>query len=211
MVNSNQDLKSSGNIIPNLLSGFRLLAAPIMLYLAWINKPLSFLVLLSISLSTDAIDGFLARRLNWQSELGARLDSWGDFATYITVPLGAWWLWPDILRREAFFVWLVIIAYVLPIAIGYAKFHRLTSYHTWAAKLSAVIISVSALLLFLTDTAWPFRIAAVFQAIEALEEIAITLTIPEMRSNIPSLWHARRIVEKDVSVDSSIEDQKEKN
>ena len=103
MRDSNQNLKSGGKIIPNLLSGFRLLAAPIMLYLAWTGKPLSFLIMLAISLSTDAIDGFLARRLNWQSELGARLDSWGDFTTYITVPLGAWWLWPDILRREAFF------------------------------------------------------------------------------------------------------------
>ena len=210
MVDSTQDLKSGGKIIPNLLSGFRLLAAPIMLYLAWIGKPWGFLVLLAISLSTDAIDGFLARRLNWQSELGARLDSWGDLTTYITIPLGAWWLWPDILRRESFFVWLAIIAYVVPIAIGYARFHRLTSYHTWAAKLSAVIMSISTLLLFVTDIAWPFRCAAIFQALEALEEIAITFTIPKLQSNIPSLWHARRGDEMDVFDDSPEDRQEEK-
>ena len=210
MVDLNQHLKSNGSIIPNLLSGFRLLAAPVMLYLAWIGKPLSFLVLLAISLSTDAIDGFLARRLNWQSELGARLDSWGDFTTYITVPLGAWWLWPDILRREAFFVGLAIIAYVLPIAIGFARFHRLTSYHTWAAKLGAVIMSISALLLFLTDIAWPFRCAAVFQALEALEEIAITFAIPGLRSDIPSFWHVWRGVEKDGSNYLNDDGQEEK-
>ena len=176
--------------IPNLLSGFRLLAAPVMLLLAWIGRPTGFLALLAISLCSDALDGWLARRLKRQSALGARLDSWGDFATYVTVPLGAWWLWPGILRREAVYVGLAIGAYLLPAAIGFAKFGGLTSYHTLAAKAGAVIMSFGALLLFLADVAWPFRFAAVFQALEALEEIAITLTIPRRRSNIPSLWHA---------------------
>lgn len=206
---SHPEPNTSGSNIPNLISGFRLLAAPVMLYLAWIGRPVGFLVLLAISLITDAIDGFLARRLNWQSELGARLDSWGDFATYVTVPLGAWWLWPDILRREAVFVWLAIAAYVVPIAIGFVKFHRLTSYHTWAAKLSAVIMSISALLLFLTDIAWPFRCAAVFQAFEAVEEIAITFTIPKWRSNIPSLWHARHPAPTTTAERTDIDGQEE--
>lgn len=188
------ELHPGGSNIPNTLSGFRLLAAPAMLYMAWVGNPVGFLVLLAVSLATDALDGYLARRLNWQSELGAKLDSWGDFATYITVALGAWWLWPDIIRREAIFVWLAIGAYLVPIAIGFAKYRRLTSYHTWAAKLSAVVMSISALLLFLADIAWPFRCAALFQVLEAVEEIAITFVMPRWESNIPTLWHARRRV-----------------
>jgi CDP-diacylglycerol--glycerol-3-phosphate 3-phosphatidyltransferase len=192
MANGTSESKTGGSHIPNFLSGFRLLAAPLMLWLAWVDTPTGFVVLLAISLSTDAVDGYLARRLSWQSELGARLDSWGDFATYVTVPLGAWLLWPDVLRREAIFVWIAIAAYIVPLVVGFAKFRRLTSYHTWAAKVSAVVMGISALLLFLTDIAWPFRVAAVFQALEALEEIAITFTIPKRLSNIPSFWHARR-------------------
>ena len=163
-----------------------------MLCMAWFDRQVGFLVLLAISLSTDALDGYLARRLKWQSEFGAILDSWGDFATYITVALGAWWLWPDIIRREAIFVWLALGAYLVPIAIGLAKYRRLTSYHTWAAKLSAVLMSIAALLLFLTDIAWPFRCAALIQALEAAEEIAITFVMPKWESNIPTLWHARQ-------------------
>jgi len=179
---------------PNLLSAFRLLAAPLMLFLAWTDAPYWFLLFLAISLATDALDGFLARRLGWQSELGARLDSWGDFLTYATVPLGAWWLWPDILRREASFVVLTVVAYGLPVLVGFIKYRRLTSYHTWAAKASAVVMGVGAFTLFLTDLAWPFRCAAVFQALEACEEIAITWLLPQQRSNVPSFWHARRLI-----------------
>lgn len=198
---------NSGSSIPNLLSAFRLLASPAMLLMAWFDRPVGFLLLLAVSLSTDALDGYLARRRNWQSELGAKLDSWGDFATYLTVALGAWWLWPEIIRREAVYVGLAIGAYLVPIAIGFIKFKRLTSYHTWAAKLSAVVMSISALLLFVTDIAWPFRIAAVFQVLEAVEEIAITFVLPRWESNIPTLWHARKRITAQNSVSESKPDK----
>ena len=57
--------------IPNLLSGFRLVAAPFMLYLSWMGLRKIFLALLVLSLLSDAIDGFIARRLNTNSDIGA--------------------------------------------------------------------------------------------------------------------------------------------
>lgn len=178
--------------IPNLLSGFRLIAAPFLLYLAWTGRPNLFLALLALSLLSDSVDGFVARRLHETSELGTRLDSWGDLATYFTVPLCAWWLWPQILKREVFFVLLVIGAYVLPVVAGFMKFRRLPSYHTWAAKIMAVLMSVSVFILFIADVAWPFRGAAIGQALVACEEIGITIVLSDLRSNVRSLWHARR-------------------
>lgn len=38
--------------------------------------------LLFINLATDILDGFIARRLKWESELGARLDSLADLGSY---------------------------------------------------------------------------------------------------------------------------------
>src|SRR4030042_1895843 len=137
-------MKVTRDQIPNILSGFRLVAAPFLLCFAWMGYSNLFLTLLSISLLSDSIDGFIARRLNVASEKGTRLDSWGDLATYLTVPICAWWLWPEILKREAFFVFVAIGAYVVPILAGLAKFRRIPSYHTWGAKISAVLMSVAA-------------------------------------------------------------------
>ena len=152
-----------------------------------------FLILLSISLLSDSIDGFIARRLNVSSDIGTRLDSWGDLATYLTVPLCAWWLWPEILKREAFFVFVAIGAYVVPMVAGLAKFRRIPSYHTWGAKISAVLMSGAAFILFITEIAWPFRCAALVQALEAFEEVLITVELPASQVNVHSLWHARKI------------------
>jgi CDP-diacylglycerol--glycerol-3-phosphate 3-phosphatidyltransferase len=175
--------------IPNLLSGLRIVVAPILLIIAWQHLPKLFLAILAASLLSDAIDGLVARRLKVTTETGAKLDSWGDFITYLAVPLCAWWLWPEILQREMFFIVTGIAFYLLPIFAGFIKFKRLPSYHTWAAKILAVLMCLAIFILFITGIAWPFRFAVILQCFVSIEEIAITLCLTEQRCNIPSFWH----------------------
>jgi len=175
--------------IPNLLSIFRLVAAPFLLYLAWIGEAELFLILLATSLVSDAFDGFLARRWHQESELGVRLDSYGDLANYMLVPLCAWWLWPEIISQEFILFWLVVANFTVPLIIGLVKFRMVPSYHTWLAKFAAVIMVPSIYLLFLEITPWPFRIAAMIQLFMAVEEIAITLYLKQPESNVKTIWH----------------------
>jgi phosphatidylglycerophosphate synthase len=187
--------------LPNFLSGFRLVAAPFLVYMAWTGHPNLFLVLLAISLFSDSIDGFIARKLNVASELGTRLDSWGDMVTYLTVPICAWWLWPEIIKREMFFVLVVIGAYIAPLIAGFVKFKRLPSYHTWAAKGVAVVMSFSVIILFTADIAGFFRVAAILQALVACEEIAITIRVSEWQCNVPSFWHVTGLYKEQLKND----------
>jgi CDP-diacylglycerol--glycerol-3-phosphate 3-phosphatidyltransferase len=53
-----------------------------------------FLALFAIALLSDVLDGVLARRLKQESDFGARLDQWADFAVGLP-PFGAWWLAGD--------------------------------------------------------------------------------------------------------------------
>lgn len=182
--------------IPNLLSGFRLVAAPFMLYLSWMGLRKIFLALLVLSLLSDAIDGFIARRLYVSSDIGAKLDSWGDLATYLTVPICIWWLWPEIVKREAPFVIIILGAYIVPLIAGFAKFRKLPSYHTWGAKIAAVLMSIAVFTLLMIDISLPFRCAALVQALVACEEVAITLQLKELKSNVKSIWHVKHIISK---------------
>ena len=73
--------------IPNLLSLLRLALVPVFLYLIVSSQPgLAFLVL-AVASFTDWLDGYLARRLNQITRLGALLDPAADrlyiFATLI--------------------------------------------------------------------------------------------------------------------------------
>ena len=179
--------------LPNLLSIFRLVCAPVLLALAWAGSTNPFLALFGLGLVSDVLDGALARRLGQESDFGARLDQWADFALWVAFPLGAWWLWPEIVRREAPYVILAVVCLLLPTAIAYAKYRAVPGYHTRSAKLDSVLMGIGVPLLLIFDLAWPFRLAALFLLVCAVDEMAITYLLPECRHEVPSLFHAARL------------------
>lgn len=176
--------------LPNLLSASRIVCVPVLLALAWNGATTGFLMLFGLGLLSDVLDGPLARRRGQESEFGARLDQWGDFALWLVLPFGAWWLWRDIVVREVAFAILAVLAMVLPTAIAFVKYRAVPGYHTWSVKFGALSMGVAVPLLLIFDLAWPFRIAALFQLVCAVDELGITLLLPDCRHDVPSVFHA---------------------
>ncbi len=178
--------------IPNALSFFRLLSVPALLLLAWLGNEIGFLVLLIFSLLSDGLDGYVARKYNLITDFGAKLDTWGDVSIYITLGISAFWLWPEAVYSELYYFGGMIASIIFPTVVGLIKFNTLTSYHTWLVKLAATLAVSTAILLFIGDVAWPFRVATVITVLAALEEAAITAIIDQPKSNVRSLWHVMR-------------------
>jgi cardiolipin synthase len=179
--------------IANLITACRIVLAPILLLLAWQGKDGLFLACLIVSLISDIVDGQIARRFNLTSELGTRLDSWADLLTYASVPVALWWLRPDIVTTGKITFFAAIASYVLPVAIGFVKFQRLTTYHTLMARVSAYMLGVAVVVLFAHGPVLPFRIAVCVLVLAEVEEICITLVLPEPRSNVRFLAKAIEI------------------
>jgi CDP-diacylglycerol--glycerol-3-phosphate 3-phosphatidyltransferase len=179
-------------IVPNLLSSFRIVCSPVLLALAWNGETALFLVLFGIGLVSDLLDGVLARWLGLESNFGAQLDQWGDFALWVSFVVGAMWLWPEVVRREAPYAALGIACLLLPTAVAYAKYRSVPGYHTWLAKLTSVLMGITVPLLLIFDFAWPFRIAVFSLVLSAADEIAITWLLPECRHDVASVLHALR-------------------
>jgi len=174
--------------LPNLLTGFRFIAAPVLLWLAWNGYGIAFMGLLAVAFLTDLLDGMVARLTGQATQFGATLDSWADVITYLTIALCCWWLWPEMVRRELFYVGLIIASCLLPALAGILKFGRFTSYHTWGVKIAAASMGLTLYILFLYGSTWPFRIAAIICILAAIEEIVITLLLSEPESNLRSVW-----------------------
>ena len=178
--------------VPNLLSGLRLAAVVPLLVLAWFGQASAFLLLLLAAIGSDAVDGWIARRFDAHSALGVRLDSAADYAIYIAVPLGGWWLWPELVTREAAWFALVVVGYALPGAVALLRFRRLAAYHTWSAKLAVVLLSVAVLVLFAGGPAWPLHVGAPVAFVAGLEQTLITLLADRPRDDLPTVVHAWR-------------------
>lgn len=175
--------------LPNLLTGFRFVAAPVLLWLAWQDYALAFMGLLAVVFLSDLLDGMAARWAGQVTRFGATLDSCADVVTYLTIALSCWWLWPDIVLRELVYIAAIVAGILLPTLVGLVKFGCFTSYHTWAVKLSVFVMGSGLYILFFGGPAWPFRMAAILSLLAGIEEVAITLSSPHPESDVRSIWH----------------------
>ena len=173
--------------IPNIISTIRILFVPILLVLAWRGASEVFLICLIFSLVSDIADGKIARWLGQITELGAKLDSWGDLLTYLALLPCAWWLRPEFVRGEKVFLIIVAVSYLIPIAFGFLKYGRLTSYHTRFATVAAYLLGASMIVIFAGGPTFIFRIATLFILLAEIEEFAITAVLPTWQANVPSL------------------------
>ncbi|MDL2219097.1 CDP-alcohol phosphatidyltransferase family protein [Ruminococcaceae bacterium OttesenSCG-928-O06] len=73
--------------IPNILSAFRILLVPLLAWLMLEEHYYQAAAVLVLSGLTDLLDGFLARRFGWITNLGKVLDPAADKLTQVTVYL----------------------------------------------------------------------------------------------------------------------------
>jgi cardiolipin synthase len=112
--------------VPNQITLLRLGFLPFFLILIFYEEYRWALVVLVFVALTDAIDGFLARRLHQKSALGAYLDPIADklllSSSFVVLAMGkkiAWWLTIMVLSRD---VLLLVVAAVILIVQGYRPF-----------------------------------------------------------------------------------------
>lgn len=179
--------------LPNGLSILRLILAPVLLGLALAGLAHAFLVTLIVAFATDAADGYLARRLGTVSERGAKLDSRADLATWCVLAPSFWLLRPDFVEAEIAWIGLAAAGLVAGGVVAFIRFGRMPSYHTYGAKLAAIVLAGALVAVLLGAPAWPLQFATVVAFLSQLEEVAITAILPAPRTDVPSVWHAARL------------------
>jgi cardiolipin synthase (CMP-forming) len=118
--------------IPTVLTLLRLLLVPFVVLMLVAGEARWAFALLSVALATDFFDGFLARRLQQETQLGAFLDHFTDkvlaialFVTFLYVPVGVplWLIWLVLVKEVAvllFVAFLMLrgIFYFAPLIVG---------------------------------------------------------------------------------------------
>jgi phosphatidylglycerophosphate synthase len=179
--------------LPNMVSLSRFVMAPLMVVAAMMGSGFGFTALYAACLFTDAADGFLARMLHAESKLGSTLDSRGDLAVALALPIGAFQLWPVMMRGIIPYVVAALCAYLAPTVVGVFRYGRLASFHTWGAKTMAVVAGLALLMMFITQNTLWFRLCVPLLILESAEELIMIAILPKWHPNVPSLWHALKL------------------
>jgi CDP-diacylglycerol--glycerol-3-phosphate 3-phosphatidyltransferase len=177
--------------LPNLLSLTRIVGtAPLLIAAIVAGSRPWFFGLLCTAWLTDALDGFLARRLHTESDQGRMLDSWGDYVTTAPCVAGLCWLWPELVAREWRWFAVGVTAFFAVVVYGLVRHGRPPGYHTWLAKVLAVALPFVLAALLTGWSARPFHWLIVWQVVGAVEELAISLLLPGFSGEMPSARHA---------------------
>ncbi|WGK64034.1 CDP-alcohol phosphatidyltransferase family protein [Croceiramulus getboli] len=126
------------------------------------------------SFLTDAIDGFLARKLKITSPRGSQLDSIGDQITLLLGVVGLYRFETEFIHTHLQLLLIIFIPYGLQMGIAFFKYGKATAFHTYLAKLSALIQATFILwLLFFGPVYWLFYFMLALGVIETVEEIIL--------------------------------------
>jgi cardiolipin synthase (CMP-forming) len=175
--------------LPNLLSAYRLVVVPVILWMIYSGRRDAFFTLICVSLVTDILDGWIARHFHLETEFGARLDSLADDATYLTAFLGLVVLDHDFVWSHRVGFGLLALAELLPLGVSLVRFGRSTSLHLYSSKLTGYAQGFLIFSYFLVGYhAWYFYFTVAVSVLSCLEKIAILLIVPKLRSNARGLY-----------------------
>ncbi len=179
--------------IADWFSFYRIAAAPFLLVLLWFNERELFSWFLLISYSTDAIDGFLARQLKISSPRGSQLDSMGDQITLIIGLIGLFIFENEFIKENLILIVIAFVPYIIQMIIAYLKYGKATAFHTYLAKLSAIMQSAFILWsLFFSPDYVLFYIMIGIGLLETFEEITLIFMYDNWASDIKGIYWALR-------------------
>ena len=179
--------------IADWFSFYRIMALPVLLGLIWFDQRLLFAWLLLISYSTDTVDGYLARKLKITSPRGSQLDSIGDQLTLIVGIIGLFKFETVFMEANITIILLSFIPYLIQMIFAYSKYGKATSFHTYLAKLSAIIQGIFILwALFFTPHDTLFYTMIGLGVIETIEEIILIVMFDKWVSDVKGIYWALR-------------------
>jgi len=180
--------------IADWFSFYRIIVTPVILVAIFSDARFLFAILLTLSFLSDAIDGFLARRLKIVSERGAFLDSLGDVLLLIVAVLGTFWFEHQLFLENKIPILIVLGLYALLSLIVYLKYRRPSSFHTYLAKATFVLLAIFFIYLFFFGfSKMLFWAVIILSAAELIEEIIIALLLPTHQTNVKGLYWVLKI------------------
>lgn len=176
--------------IVNAITFYRLLAAPVLLFLLFSDQLAIFKWLLVVSFLTDAIDGYLARKYRVTSVFGSILDSVSDDLTIAVAIFGITLVNLEFLWKEMALVVVQVLLFITQICFALIRYRKISSFHTYLAKFVTIFQGIFLVLFY-----WlPEPIYLLFYAVstltilDLLEETVLVLVIPRWETDVKGLY-----------------------
>lgn len=145
--------------IPNILTIIRFILIPFIFTSVVNNDYLAALIIFTISAITDILDGYIARKYNYITDLGKLIDPLADKLTQVSLLLSLsilkilpWWIFAIVFIKECVMVISASLLYKRKDVVVYSK---------WYGKLATVLFYLAIVVSLIVNqfhVKMPFRI-----------------------------------------------------
>merc|ERR1711907_303363 len=149
---------------------------------------------------SDIYDGVIARRIGMATESLRTADSTADQVLFLALAVSAWHLQRDVILG---FQWPLIAAFVSQLALfatWLGIFGRMPCCHGYSAKVWGLAMLVAVVALFGFNYEPLLWAPIICCMLNAVDEIAIALILPEWDHDVKSVVHALRLRKARVAV-----------
>lgn len=179
--------------VPNLISLYRLLVSPVILYLALTGQEKWFAILLVISLISDILDGNIARIWNLQTNFGAALDNLADVCTFALALLGIFLFKWEAIEPHAWLLYLFLGVFVLSYFVGFYRFKKIPGLHLFSAVAAGYLQGFFFFVLFVWGFyPWLYYLSVGWGVLAYIEKILVLLVLDDIRIGVRGLYWLRK-------------------
>ena len=179
--------------LPNFISLYRLLAFPVILFMALTGRENGFVILLCISLVSDVLDGNIARIFKLQTNFGAALDNLADICTYAMAILGLFvFKWTEI-EPHSWILFLFLGIFILSYIVAFARFGKIPGLHLYSAVSAGYAQSIFFFILFVFGFyPWMLYLVTAWGIIAYIEKIIILFKLDDIKIGVKGLYWLMR-------------------
>lgn len=173
--------------IPNYITLLRIVGTVCLMFVDTFS--VAFFVVYTLSGISDAVDGWIARKLKITSECGAKLDSIADILFYGVMVIK---IFPVLLEKLPLGIWIVVgvilcLRFCTYVVVAW-KYKSFASLHTYMNKITGggvfLLPYVAMFPIFI-----PFcGVLSVIAGTAVIEEILIHIRSKECHTNVKSIW-----------------------
>lgn len=179
--------------LPDYLSIFRFFAAIALVILAVQEMRSIFSWLLVVAFLSDALDGFIARKITGPTEHGADLDSAGDATLFLGSAIGIYLFEKSFFDQHLTAIGITFGLYFLQLGLAYWRYGKSSSFHTYAAKTAAIVQGIFLIYTsFFEPLEWLFYIVVIISILETLEEISLIFIFEKPVQNVKGLYWVKK-------------------
>lgn len=184
--------------VPNALSLYRLFSFPFIMIFIFLGHEKLFAFFIWFNLTTDILDGWIARRFKQMTDIGARIDGIADSGTYILAITGILvFKWADIQPHSlSFFIFIGF--FLISRIFSLIKLRIFFSFHSYGAKITGYIHGTFFIVLFVIGFyLWFYYLMIISGILLFTENILITMFLNESLSDVKGLYWLLKTKKRD--------------